>query len=184
MSHYSIEDFLLDIVQNSCEAGASELRVEVAESPLRLDVLISDDGKGMDEALQARVLDPFYSEPGKHPGRKVGLGLPFLKQATEMTGGGFSLRSAPGRGTAVGFTFLRGHVDCPPMGSMADILFSLLCLPGAPRMSIRRRLEDESGTVLKDYEIRKTELIEILGSLEEVSSLALLKEFLRSQEEA
>jgi hypothetical protein len=184
VSHYSIEDFILDIAQNSCEAKASTVRVELTESPRRVAVRISDDGKGMDASLQARVLDPFFSEAGKHPGRKVGLGLPFLKQAVDLSGGRFSLESSPGRGTTVSFAFDTTQIDCPPMGAAAGILFSLLCLPGAQEMVIRRRLENEAGEILKDYEVRRTELEHALGSLEDVSSLALLKEFLRSQEEA
>jgi hypothetical protein len=184
VSHYSIEDFIIDIAQNSCEAKASTVRVELIESPRQVAVRISDDGKGMDACLRARVLDPFFSEAGKHPGRKVGLGLPFLKQAVDSCGGKFSLESSPGWGTAVSFTFDTTQIDCPPMGEMAGILFSLLCLPGAQEMVFQRRLEDEAGEILKDYEIRRTELEQALGSLEDVSSLALLKDFLRSQEEA
>ncbi|TXT42148.1 MAG: histidine kinase [Spirochaetes bacterium] len=149
-----------------------------------MGVRISDDGKGMDEALQARVLDPFFSEAGKHPGRKVGLGVPFLKQAVDLNRGTFSLESIPGRGTVVSFAFDTAQIDCPPMGAMWGIVFSLLCLPGAREMVIQRRLENEAGEILREYEVRRTELEQAIGSLEDVSSLALLKDFLRSQEEA
>ena len=45
-----------------------------------------------------RVMDPFFTT---RTTRKVGLGVPFLKMACEMTGGSFDIRSQPGVGTTV-----------------------------------------------------------------------------------
>ncbi|PKL05918.1 MAG: ATP-binding protein, partial [Spirochaetae bacterium HGW-Spirochaetae-9] len=113
----------------------------------------------------------------KHPGRKVGLGLPFLKQAAEQAGGRFSIVSEKGRGTEVAFRFDKRNLDCPPLGDLPGALLSVLCMPGAREMNISRRRG------LHSYELRKSELIDALGSLDEVSSLALLKQYLLSQEE-
>ena len=82
--HYAVTDYVLDIVQNACEARASKVKVRFYETPACIDVVVEDDGKGMSHEEQEAALDPFHSETGKHPGRKVGLGLPFLKQATEQ----------------------------------------------------------------------------------------------------
>ena len=76
-------DTISDIVQNAFESGASEVSLDMARRGRWLEVVVRDNGKGMDEATQRRAMDPFWTEPGKHPGRKVGLGLPFLKQAAE-----------------------------------------------------------------------------------------------------
>ena len=175
--HHEIVDFVIDIAQNSCEAGAKTVEVSFEEDEKSLGVRVVDDGKGMDAEELARCLDPFVTDGGKHPGRKVGLGLPFLKQAIEINGGQFSIHSVKGRGTEVAFRFDRKQVDCPPTGDVPGMMLSILCLPGAQEMIIRRKIGRAS------YELRKSELTEALGNLEEVSSLVALKQYLRSQEE-
>ncbi|MHB0898410.1 MAG: ATP-binding protein, partial [Spirochaetales bacterium] len=99
--HYEIVDFVIDIAQNSCEASAKTVEVSFEEDEKSLGIRVMDDGKGMDAEELARGLDPFVTDGGKHPGRKVGLGLPFLKQAIEINGGQFSIHSEKGRGTEV-----------------------------------------------------------------------------------
>ena len=52
---------VLDILQNSIEAGARHLLLEITESSStnRLIIHIQDDGKGMDQQTVERVTDPF-----------------------------------------------------------------------------------------------------------------------------
>jgi hypothetical protein len=140
-------------------------------------VLVRDDGKGMDDREIARSLDPFVTDGRKHPARKVGLGLPFLKQAIDQSGGSFSLKSEKGKGTDVAFRFDRGQIDCPPLGDVPGLFLSILCLPGKQEMTIERTKTGLS------YVLKKSELAEALGDLEHGSSLVLLKQYLRSQEE-
>lgn len=175
--HYAIVDFVVDIVQNSCEAGADLVEVAVDEDEASIDVTVEDDGKGMDAAELARALDPFVTDGEKHPGRKVGLGLPFLKQAVDQEGGSFAISSEKGKGTKVAFRFDKRNVDCPPLGDLPGTMAAILCLPGPKEMAISRRRAGIS------YELRKSELAEALGDLETVSSLAALKQYVRSQEE-
>lgn len=175
--HYEIVDFVIDIVQNSCEAGAGTVEVSFEEDEKSLGIRVVDDGKGMSAEELARALDAFVTDGGKHPGRKVGLGLPFLKQAIEINSGQFSIHSEKGRGTEVAFRFDKEQVDCPPTGDVPGMMLSILCLPGAQEMIIRRKIGQAS------YELRKSELTEALGNLEEVSSLVALKQYVRSQEE-
>lgn len=178
--HYAIVDFIADLVQNSLEAEASQVSVEIDETESGFGVRVLDDGKGMDEEEARRALDPFYTDGLKHGKRKVGLGLPFLKQATDLSGGEFFLRSEKGKGTEVGFHFDKGNVDCPPVGDLPSALLSILCLPGGADLRIRRTRE---GEVKLSYELDRRELAEALGSLEDATSLALLKRYLASQEE-
>lgn len=175
--HYEIADFVTDIVQNACEAGARSVDVAFEEDDESVALRVRDDGKGMDADELARALDPFVTDGRKHPGRKVGLGLPFLKQALDLNGGEFSIRSEKGKGTEVVFRFDKRQVDCPPLGDVPGMMLSILCLPGGQEMTISRKKGKSS------YELRKSELAEALGNLEEVSSLALLKQYVRSQEE-
>lgn len=177
--HYAIADFVLDIVQNSFEAGSRTVLLEMDETEAAWSIRIQDDGCGMNAEQKARALDPFYTDGHKHVHRKVGLGLPFLVQAVEQTGGSFSLESEPGVGTEVRFSLPKSSVDCPPSGDIPGLFKIALCYPGGHELRIvRKSPQDREG-----YELSRQELAQALGDLERVSSLDLLGDFLQSQEE-
>lgn len=174
--HPTICDHVLDVVQNACEAGAAEVRLAARREGARLEVVVVDDGKGMDAATSARALDPFWSDGAKHPGRKQGLGLPFLKQAAEQAGGGLEIASAPGRGTTVRFWFDMDNVDAPPEGDWAGTLAALMNGAEGRELAVRREREGRS------YEARRSELAEALGGLDSAGSVGLLKAYFSSNE--
>lgn len=174
--HATICDYLADLVQNAIEAGAACIDVELAENNEQLMIGVTDNGKGMDAATQARIWDPFYSEPGKHDRRRVGLGLPLLRQAVEATGGTLVLDSAPGRGTALRFSFPARHVDRPPLGDLPGTLLGLMAHDGDYELTLARSCMNRA------YAIRRSELVGALGDLREVGNLVLAREFLRGQE--
>jgi len=94
-----------DITQNGCESGAAMVELEITEDALKKEFrfLVRDNGKGMTKEELARAVDPFVTDGVKHPHRKVGLGLPFLIQTAEQSGGGWRAggpRSRPGSATA------------------------------------------------------------------------------------
>ena len=176
--HATIADVIADTAQNSIEAGASRVEVALVEDGVTVSVRIADNGKGMDEATQRRAFNPFYTEPGKHDKRKVGLGLPILKQLCEATDGGLSLESTPGRGTTLSYHFRADHVDLPPMGDIAAMVLMLFNYPGEFELVFTHRKGGE------EYEIARSELADAVGGLENVEGLTLAKEFLASQESA
>ena len=176
--HATIADVIADTAQNSIEAGATRVEVALVEDGVTVSVRIADNGKGMDEATQRRAFNPFYTEPGKHDKRKVGLGLPILKQLCEATDGGLSLESAPGRGTTLSYHFRADHVDLPPMGDIAAMVLMLFNYPGEFELVFTHRKGGE------EYEIARSELADAVGGLENVEGLTLAKEFLASQESA
>ena len=112
---------VLDIAENSVKAGASliEITLTLDRAASRLTLCVKDNGCGMSEELAARVTDPFCTS---RTTRKVGLGLPFLKMAAELAGGGMKLESQPGLGTTVTAWFTWGHIDLAPLGDMAGTL--------------------------------------------------------------
>lgn len=115
---------ILDITKNSIRADAKHIEIlierDVKQDLLRIEV--KDDGKGMEAATLAKARDPFFTT--KH--KKTGLGIPLLAQAAELAGGKLTIDSSPGRGTRVTVTFRLGHVDRPPVGSMAETLLTLI----------------------------------------------------------
>lgn len=116
---------VLDIAENSirAKAGLVEIVVEQDTAANRETLVIRDDGKGMDAEMVARVTDPFCTT---RTTRKVGLGLPFLKMAAEMAGGGLLIDSVPGKGTTVQATFQLDSIDLMPLGDMGSTIAALV----------------------------------------------------------
>lgn len=116
---------LLDIVQNSLTAAATFIRILIAECPadniVRMEV--EDNGKGMTPEQVSRLSDPFFTS---RTTRKVGLGVPLLKQMAQGAGGGLSVTSAVGVGTTLAAWFEYNHLDRPPMGDMANAVILLV----------------------------------------------------------
>ncbi|TVQ96067.1 MAG: ATP-binding protein [Spirochaetaceae bacterium] len=183
--HWTLAHMILDLTHNSIEAGASRVEVRIAEEGSRLRVAIIDNGKGMDEATRKRAIDPFYTEPGKHPSRRVGLGLPFLVQTVEQTGGTYRLDSKPGVGTEVHFTVDTAHLDCPPLGSIVDLAVMLFCFDGDYEL-ILHRSRTQGGTSFSgpptEYTVARSEMQDALGDLADLESRALLEDYLQGCE--
>ncbi len=176
--HFTVCDFLLDLTQNSVEAGASRITVRVVEKHGQLEIEIDDNGSGMDEATLARVRDPFFTDGVKHARRKVGLGIPFLIQALDQVGGWHRLVSAPGAGTNFKFAFPLGNIDTPPMGDLPGLFLSVMCFDGDYELAVER-LDEARGV---SYAITRSELVGAVGELTDAGSLILAREFLESQE--
>lgn len=116
---------ILDIVQNSISAEAQLIQIKVDENrnsdTLKIEII--DDGHGMDEELLSRVTDPFTTT---RTTRRVGLGLPLLKQAAEECNGGLAITSRKNEGTRVSIWFQHSHIDRVPLGNMVDTIVTLL----------------------------------------------------------
>jgi hypothetical protein len=115
----------LDIAENSVQANAKTVSIEIEEDNRKnlLTIIITDDGKGMDADMLARVTDPFTTS---RTTRKVGLGIPFLKAAAEACNGHFLITSTPGKGTRVEASFQLDHIDRMPMGAIQSTFLDLL----------------------------------------------------------
>ncbi|MBC8452403.1 MAG: ATP-binding protein [Spirochaetes bacterium] len=180
--HAAVTDFLLDIIQNSIEANAEVVDVVINQSETVLECSITDDGKGMTPEELDQIEDPFYTDGSKHSARKVGLGIPFLMQAAESTGGNAAISSEKGIGTVCRFSFDPAHIDCPPTGDIPGTFLAALSYPGGHELRITRILT-RTG-IKSSYEISRLELVEALGSLSTAGTLHLVKLFLDSQEDS
>lgn len=174
--HPAACDHVLEVVHNAFESGATGVALDMVRRGSRLMVEVRDNGCGMEAAAARKALDPFGSGGGKHPGRRAGLGLPFLKQAAELCGGAFGLESEAGRGTTVRFTFDQAHVDAPPLGDVPGTLTALMNAAGACELSVRR---EEDG---RAYDVRRSDLAAALGGLDSAGALALMNRFFSSNE--
>lgn len=116
---------ILDVAENAAAAGASRVWISITEdtSRDRIEIEIRDNGRGMDAETAAKVADPFFTTKTV---RRIGLGLPLLKQAAEESAGDFSIRSDLGAGTVVRAGFRRSHIDRKPLGDVAASVVSLV----------------------------------------------------------
>ncbi|MBC8617962.1 ATP-binding protein [Parabacteroides faecis] len=114
---------ITDIASNSVRAGATRISLEITIHEDHTTVRITDNGCGMDAETVSRITNPFYTT---RTTRKVGLGIPFLIQNAEQTGGHVSITSEPGKGTAVTACFITSNIDCPPMGDLPGTVAMLI----------------------------------------------------------
>ena len=127
---------VLDISENSTMAGADDVEITIKEDE-REDLLlfsVKDNGRGMSPEFVAKVTDPFTTT---RTTRRVGMGLPFLRQSAELCGGGLVIDSAVGVGTTITATFQYGIVDRPPLGDMPATVMTLVM--GSPNVHWRYR---------------------------------------------
>jgi hypothetical protein len=182
MGHYSLCDLVADITQNSAEAGAGLVELDVREAAGEFRFSLKDNGKGMTAGELELAKDPFVTDGIKHPRRKVGLGIPFLIQTAEQSGGGCDIASRKGEGTVISAWFDMNNVDTPPVGDLPSMFRSILLFSGPGEIVLRRSRTGGTGDL--DYELRKSELVDALGDLENAESLMLLGRYLRSMEES
>lgn len=115
---------VLDVAENSirADAGLIEILVSVNTDADLLTIEINDNGCGMSAEQAEQVLDPFYTT---RKTRRVGLGVPFFKQAAESTEGSFELISEIGSGTKVKAVFQLSHIDRMPLGDINATVYTL-----------------------------------------------------------
>jgi hypothetical protein len=142
---------ILDVLQNSLEAGATlvELTIEEDLAADQLVITVRDNGRGMDEATLAQVVDPFYTT---RKTRQVGLGIPLFQAAAERCNGNLRITSQAGKGTVVRAIFQHSHIDRAPLGDMTGTLLSFI-LGGICDLSYIHRVNDQQF-MLNTAEIR------------------------------
>ena len=116
---------ILDIANNSIRAGAELIIIEVRINTIKdiLSVQITDNGCGMTNEQISKVGDPFFTTRNT---RDVGLGIPFLKQAAEITGGSVSIESIPNKSTTIKASFGLSHIDRMPLGDICSTIYTLI----------------------------------------------------------
>lgn len=169
-----LSQHILDITENGVKADATLLHIDIVEDLTadRLTLSIQDNGSGMDAEMVRRVADPWVTT---RTTRKVGLGIPFLKQTAEMCDGNFEIRSQLGQGTTTQATFRHSHIDRPPLG---DLIGTLICIiVGYPAIDLAYRHQVEQ----REFTLDTRDIREILGgdiSLSDPEVLGFLRETL------
>lgn len=144
---------ILDLVQNSIKAEATEVRIEIIEDLTadQMKILIVDDGQGISEEFLEEVLDPFTTTRST---RKVGLGLPLFQAAAERCGGELNIFSEEKTGTTVKATFQHSHIDRAPLGNIEETIATII--QGTPDLELYyRHVIDNEEFLFSTPDLRK-----------------------------
>lgn len=128
---------MMDIMQNSIEAGATFIEVEIFEKSIddTLQIKILDNGRGIDDRMLSNITDPFTTS---RTSRKVGLGLSLFESACRRCSGSLSVRSKVGCGTSVKAIMKLSHIDRAPIGRIEDTIVSFLIYPNIEMLYTHR----------------------------------------------
>ena len=164
---------ILDIVQNSIKADATVITVHMSEMTEKRHLIlkIDDNGFGMDSAFLAKVEDPFTTS---RTTRKIGLGIPLLKESAIKCEGEFNICSEENIGTKVFAAFSINHIDRLPIGDVGSTMITLIS--ANPNIRFILLLDSVKGNFKLDTEeINKT----LNGvNINEFAVLQWLKEYI------
>ncbi|MCB1751384.1 MAG: CHASE domain-containing protein [Gammaproteobacteria bacterium] len=99
-----LEQVFINVILNALQSlpqrsAAVRITANLEESGEYIRVTVSDQGIGISEENQSRVLDPFFTTKGEHDG--TGLGLSISYRIIQNHQGRMALNSRPGDGTDV-----------------------------------------------------------------------------------
>jgi two-component system, OmpR family, sensor histidine kinase KdpD len=98
-----LERAFANLIENAARySGGRPVSVQARRTDTRLLVRIVDQGPGIDSSERERIFEPFYrgARAGGDHWAGSGLGLAIAKGFIEANGGGISVESLPGQGTA------------------------------------------------------------------------------------
>uniref|UniRef100_A0A7V1EIC0 histidine kinase n=1 Tax=candidate division WOR-3 bacterium TaxID=2052148 RepID=A0A7V1EIC0_UNCW3 len=172
---------ILDIVENSIDAGATKIEIMIDEDieHNQLKIKIKDNGKGMDKETLKKVLDPFYTTKTV---RRVGLGLSLFAQTVKEAEGEIEIKSELKKGTAVSANLKYNHIDRKPMGNIIETIMALLATKaqGIDFIYVHRKNKNEfvlntkeiktklDGVMINEPEVLKFLRIQIKNGLKEI----------------
>lgn len=103
-----LKQVILNLIVNAAHAiegaateragGLGHITIRTVRTPSSVEIAVSDDGTGMDEATRQRIFDPFFTT--KEVGKGTGQGLSMAYASiVQKHGGTIQVDSSPGAGT-------------------------------------------------------------------------------------
>lgn len=144
---------ILDALENSVEAGATRIELQIEENHRQdlLRIVIRDNGRGMSKEFVQQVLNPFVTT---RTTRHIGLGLPLFAAAAQRCNGNLGVESEPGVGTTITATFQHSHIDRAPLGDVASSVMAVLLSSRPVDIRYEHRVDERTFT-LDTAEIRQ-----------------------------
>jgi signal transduction histidine kinase len=100
-SRPALVQVFVNLVTNAARALRHGGRVRIGLAPSsdgEVQVVVEDDGAGMEPEVARRAFEPFFTT---RPAAGIGLGLPIVRGIVERHGGRVELETQPGKGTRV-----------------------------------------------------------------------------------
>uniref|UniRef100_UPI0035C70182 ATP-binding protein n=1 Tax=Serratia quinivorans TaxID=137545 RepID=UPI0035C70182 len=151
-----IRQVISNLVSNAVkftEQGGIDIDLDLTALPdgrARLHISVQDSGRGIDEAAQRDIFDPWVQAQNGSVTGGSGLGLAICAQLVNMMGGEISMVSRPGQGTTVSFSIpVEQHNERPvtatqatsePVGHHVELRILIVDDHPANRLLLRRQL--------------------------------------------
>ncbi len=151
-----IRQVISNLVSNAVkftEQGGIDIDLDLTALPdgrARLNISVQDSGRGIDEAAQRDIFDPWVQAQNGSVTGGSGLGLAICAQLVNMMGGEISMVSRPGQGTKVSFSIpVEQHCERPvvappaapePIGHQVALHILIVDDHPANRLLLRRQL--------------------------------------------
>ncbi|HTI94153.1 MAG TPA: ATP-binding protein [Puia sp.] len=102
---------LINFLTNAIKYSPEDADIEVAAflQHNKVEFIVKDQGRGIDEKYLPRIFDRYFKVPGSHDRNGTGLGLSISKEFIEAQGGKIWVKSQLGEGSSFGFTFSAGQ---------------------------------------------------------------------------
>jgi two-component system, sporulation sensor kinase C len=101
LSEGLFRQIIFNIVQNALQASPPQGKVQItaALTDSKLNVLISDEGTGIDEKIRDKIFDPFFTTGSGGPTSGLGLGLAITKDIINAMEGKIDFQNRKPKGT-------------------------------------------------------------------------------------
>jgi PAS domain S-box-containing protein len=101
---------LINFLTNAIKYSPEDADIEVTACLQRnkVEFIVKDQGRGIDEKYLPRIFDRYFKVPGSHDRNGTGLGLSISKEFIEAQGGKIWVTSQLGEGSSFGFAFNAG----------------------------------------------------------------------------
>ena len=98
---------LINFLTNAIKYSPEDSGIEVTafRESNKIEFIVKDQGRGIDEKYLPRIFDRYFKVPGTHDRNGTGLGLSISKEFIEAQGGHIWVTSRVGEGSSFGFTF-------------------------------------------------------------------------------
>jgi PAS domain S-box-containing protein len=98
---------LINFLTNAIKYSPEESGVQISafRNKDKVEFMVRDEGRGIDEKYLPRIFDRYFKVPGTHERNGTGLGLSISKEFIEAQGGRIWVNSELGAGSQFGFTF-------------------------------------------------------------------------------
>lgn len=112
---------ILELLMNSIHANSFNIYLSIRNSLKDniIEIMLKDDGKGMDDETLKNVTSPFSTS---RKTRKIGLGVAFMKALCDQCNGSLIIKSEVNKGTDIIAKIQKNHWDVPPLGNLGEMM--------------------------------------------------------------